>query len=105
MSSWSKRLTAVVAALTTLGMSFGGVSRASAASSIPLTLTQQGRLLDSDGAPVDAAALSFTFTLYATPTAGTPIWTETQSITPDQGYFSARLGEGTPFPATVFDGT
>lgn len=101
----SKRLMAVVAALACLGVGLAGTSKVRAASSVPLTLTQQGRLLDSDGAPVDAAALSFKFTLYATPTAGTPIWSETQSITPDQGYFSARLGEGTPFPASVFDGS
>jgi hypothetical protein len=105
MSSWSKRLTATVAVLACAGLGLRYAPSALAAQTVPLTLTQQGRLLDATGAPVDSVALTFKFALYATPTAGTAIWTETQSITPDEGYFSARLGEETPFPATVFDGS
>jgi Extracellular link domain len=80
-------------------------SVSAAAQTVPLTVTQQGRLLDSTSAPVDSVALKFTFKLYTTPAGTASLWTETQTITPDQGYFSARLGEVTPFPATIFDGS
>ena len=62
-------------------------------------------MLDQTGAPIDGGALVFSFALYTSATGGTALWTEEQSITPDQGYFSARLGETAPFPTTLFDGS
>ena len=100
------RISKSVAVLVTgLACALGYVPPASAAASIPQTLTQQGRLLDSDGAPVDGVQLVFTFSLYTTASAGTAIWTENQSITPDNGYFSAKLGDVTAFTANIFDGS
>jgi hypothetical protein len=75
------------------------------AQTVPLTLTQQGRLLDSTGAPVDGVQLTFTFSLYTAAAGGTAVWTENQSITPDKGYFSAKVGDVTAFPSTIFDGS
>jgi hypothetical protein len=97
----------VVATVITLaGVALGIAPSASAAApTVPQTLTEQGRLLDNTNTPVDGVALSFSFSLYTTATAGTAIWTEKQTITPDQGYFSAMLGEVAPFPATIFDGS
>ena len=72
---------------------------------VPALLTQQGQLIDkTTGAPA-SGSLSFAFSIYADPAGGTPLWTETQSITLDGGYFSAQLGSTTPLPATVFDGS
>ncbi len=75
---------------------------------VPATLTQQGRILDSTGTPV-SSKVAITFTIYdsATATAAADaLWTETQNITLDDGYFSAQLGSGamTAFPAGLFSG-
>ena len=103
MSRISKSVAVLVSALACTVL--GYAPTASAAQTVPETLTQQGRLLDSDGAPVDGVQLTFTFSLYTAPSAGSAIWTETQSITPDNGYFSAKIGESTAFTADIFDGS
>ena len=88
-----------------LGISAAALITASAASAaVPSTLTQQGRLFDSSGAPV-AGSVSIVFTIYDSASGGTALWTETQTVTLDEGYFSARLGESTPIPSGVFDGS
>jgi hypothetical protein len=89
----------LVSGLVVLGCVFlqGG-----ALAAVPTVLTQQGRLLDKAGVGVDAD-INFVFAIYDTPTAGTALWSETQTITIDQGFFSARIGEKTAFPANLFD--
>lgn len=79
------------------------LAAASASSAVPGQLTEQGRLLDTAGAPA-TGSVSIVFAVYDAATGGTALWTETQNITLDDGYFSARLGEVTPIPASVFDG-
>jgi hypothetical protein len=79
------------------------------AASVPISLTQQGRILDSTGVPV-AGKVAIVFTVYDSPTASAAtdiLWTETQNVTPDDGYFSAQLGAvvANPFPAGTFDGS
>lgn len=61
---------------------------------VPTTFTQQGRLLNTDGTPA-TGAVSMVFSIYDSSTATTPIWTETQSVTLDDGYFSVQLGSVT----------
>ena len=75
-----------------------------ASSAVPSVLTQQGRLLDSAGAPVPGS-ISIQFTVYDAATGGASLWTETQTVTLDDGFFSARLGETTSIGASVFDGS
>jgi hypothetical protein len=77
---------------------------ASAVAAVPASLTQQGRLLDTGSQPV-AGTVSFTFAIYAGASGGAALWTETQSLTLDSGYFSAKLGEVTAIPGTLFDGS
>src|SRR5689334_9950503 len=77
---------------------------ATGSAAVPNFLSEQGRLFDDAGAPV-TGAVDVTFAIYATATATTPSWTETQSITLDDGYFSAVLGSETPIPPALFDGT
>src|SRR5450755_3928657 len=103
MSKITKCVAAVVTALTCAGLAYA--PSASAAATPYDNLTQQGRLLDQTGAPIDGVQLTFTFTLYDALTSGNVLWTENQSITPDKGYFSAQLGETTALPAAAFDGT
>src|ERR1700743_991771 len=88
-----------------IAASFGVVTLASveASAAVPQILTQQGRLLDSSGAPV-SGTVAFVFTLYDAPTAGNVLWTESQMITLDNGYFFSPLGDPMPIPATVFQG-
>ena len=45
-----------------------------ASAAVPATLTHQGRLIDAENVPVDAA-LSVTFSLYDVATGGTAVWT------------------------------
>ncbi len=77
----------------------------SALADVPGTLTQQGRLLDSSGSPVPDAEVSFTFTIYDAAEDGNELWTETQDISTEDGFFSARLGEVSAFPPDLFDGS
>jgi hypothetical protein len=76
---------------------------ATRASAVPLTFDHQGRVLDPAGAPVDGTT-SLGFALYATPTGGAPLWSETQSVPVSDGYYQALLGATTPIPSTVFSG-
>ena len=79
-------------------------SAMAATATVPQSLTQQGRLLDDAGMPVKNP-VTFTFSLYTAATGGTAIWFEQIPVTPDDGYFSARLGETKQFDATIFDGS
>lgn len=77
----------------------------SARASVPATVTQQGRLLDSSGTPI-TNQVNIVFTIYDAATAGTNLWTETHTVTPDNGYFSVQLGDtNTTAIASVFDGS
>src|SRR3954469_23591398 len=75
-----------------------------AAAAVPLTLTQQGRLFDASGAPLDTT-VAIQFTVYDAASGGAGLWTEAQTITLDEGYFSAQLGAATPFPPSLWDGS
>jgi hypothetical protein len=87
-----------LSAVTLLGSMFLWASPAGAAPpptpNVPATMTQQGRLLNTDGTPA-TGSVSMTFSLYDSSTATTAIWTETQSVTLDDGYFSVQLGSMT----------
>ncbi|MFC7336714.1 hypothetical protein ACFQY0_05965 [Haloferula chungangensis] len=64
----------------------------------PDRIDYQGLVLDTNGNPLAADAAtnySMSFRLYDSQTAGTLIWSESQTVTVYQGAFSVRLGEGT----------
>ncbi|MEO8900639.1 MAG: hypothetical protein ABI488_03285 [Polyangiaceae bacterium] len=82
-------------------------SSAVAASPVPATFTQQGRILDKAGAPV-SSKLHFVFTLYDSLTASAAanvLWSEEQDITLDDGYFSWQLGTVKAIDPALFDGS
>jgi hypothetical protein len=87
---------------------WGVVASSAPASLAPAAITQQGRILGKDGMPV-STTIPITFTIYndAKKSADANIlWTETQNITLDDGYFSARLGDGaTALDPTIFGGS
>lgn len=58
----------------------------------PNTLSYQGRLKDDDGVVVADGDYDFTFTLWTAVSGGTADWTEDQTLTVTDGYFSAQLG-------------
>ena len=58
---------------------------------IPHQLTQQGRILDSDGVPLEGLQ-SIAFRLYNDPFSGSLIWNETQNIQMNNGFYSVILG-------------
>ena len=77
---------------------------AASPTTVPATVTQQGRLLNLDGTPA-VGPVSVVFTLYDAATAGNTLWTETQStVALDDGYFSIQLGSVTPFTAGLWNG-
>lgn len=61
---------------------------------VPRTISYQGVLTDNGGAPVGDGTYSLTFRLYDTPTGGRASWTETQTVTTQDGVFDAILGSG-----------
>jgi len=62
---------------------------------IPAQMTYQGKITDPSGAAFNG--ISMTFSIYTTPTGGTPIWTETHSaVEVYHGLFSVILGETNP---------
>ncbi len=63
---------------------------------VPRMVSYQGVLSDVGGTPVADASYSLTFKLYATPSGGSAIWTETQSVTTAKGVFNVNLGSVTP---------
>ncbi|MFO0587907.1 MAG: hypothetical protein U0441_10225 [Polyangiaceae bacterium] len=75
-----------------------------ASAGVPVTLTQQGRLFDSNGAPL-STTIDIQFALYDLPAANTPIWTESHSVTFEDGYFSVILGDSKPIDSTVLNGS
>jgi hypothetical protein len=63
---------------------------------IPQMLSYQGKLTDTSGIPVPNSDYSVTFALYTTSSGGSPFWSETQSVTTEDGLFSVLLGSVTP---------
>ena len=72
---------------------------------VPQLLKHQGFTSDSQGTPLNGSANAI-FNLYAEETDGESIWTQTVSLTFDNGYYSITLGPGTPeLSIEIFDGS
>src|SRR4051812_37255622 len=83
----------MMAALLAAG---AAASPASAKDAVPPTITNQGRLFDAADKPIDGT-LTVLFSVYDSPTATTPIWSEAHDIAFDQGFYSVSLGAMVPF--------
>lgn len=88
--------------LTTAALAAIATAKADAA--VPDFMTQQGRLLDGSGAPIDGE-LSFVFTIYDAASDGTALWTETTNVTLEDGFFSVQLGAASALDPSMFDGS
>lgn len=62
---------------------------------IPQTMNYQGKLEDNSGNPVDDGNYTVVFTIYDAATLGNSLWTETRTITTEDGFFGLTLGENT----------
>jgi hypothetical protein len=60
--------------------------------SIPASLSYQGKLTDTLGAPVPDSDYSVTYRLFATEYGGSPFWSEDRTLRLRGGLFSTRLG-------------
>ncbi len=82
-----KTITLLLAFVVTCGL---------AHAQLPRTMNYQGVLTNASGTPINSPpAVTMTFSLFATPTAGTSLWTESQSVTVIDGLFNVVLGTGT----------
>ena len=61
------------------------------AKAVPQSLSQQGRLLESNSAPVNGTH-NLTFRIFESPSASDALWTESLSLYFDNGYYTATLG-------------
>ena len=61
------------------------------AQAVPLQVTQQGRILDSNGAALTGTH-DLTFRIYDTSTAGSLYWSETIVVSFNNGYYASVLG-------------
>ena len=70
---------------------------------IPHKMNYQGYLTNAAGVPVNGT-LQMIFSIYNVSSGGTPLWTETHSVTVTNGVYSVNLGEVSPtrsiFPLT-----
>ncbi len=74
-----------------------------AALAVPQTMQHQGRVFDALGAPLSGSH-DLHVAIFDEPTAGASLWSETQTLTFTDGYFSADLGSVTPMDnAAIFD--
>jgi len=74
---------------------------ATVAFAAPTKLSQQGRLLDGDGAPLTGTH-GLLFSLHDAETAGNEVWQEERVVAFDEGYYSVVLGEQVPLSDLVF---
>jgi hypothetical protein len=75
-----------------------------AAAQAPLQLSYQGRVFKADNTP-ETGFVDVSFAIFDAATEGTSLWTETQRLILTNGFYSTFLGEVTPIPETVFDGS
>jgi hypothetical protein len=85
--------------LVTAVISLHGVQ---AEAAVPNKVSFQGKLSQS-GAPV-TGNVDMTFRLYDAASGGTPLWSETQTVSVSNGIYSVLLGNSIPL-ALVFDAT
>ena len=75
---------------------------------VPRKLNYQGFLTSPSGAPVNSAGLQMVFNIYNVQTLGSPLHTETQTVTVSNGIFNVLLGTSTaltlPFDAQYYLG-
>jgi trimeric autotransporter adhesin len=62
----------------------------------PQTISYQGSLTNASLQPVNNGALTMTFSLYTAASGGSPLYSETQSVSVADGLFNVRIGAVSP---------
>ena len=68
---------------------------------VPRTISYQGMLTDASGKPVPDGNKNLTVSLYADASGGSPLYSETQSVTVTKGIYTMIIGSATPIPPTL----
>ena len=71
------------------------------AAAAPNLINYQGRLVDNNGNPMTGTK-SVVFKIFDAASAGTQLWTETQSVTLENGIFSVKLGAAAALTSNVY---
>ena len=71
---------------------------------VPPLINYQGVLVDANEDPINGHR-SVQFKIYNTPTGGNPVWAETQVVEFHDGLFHVLLGDNTPIPPDIFEGS
>ena len=83
------------------------ISMALPALAVPSLISYQGKLTNASGTAITTST-SVTFKIYNVSSGGTPLWSEAQTLTPDNGVINAILGSVTsitlPFTAQYWLG-
>jgi microcystin-dependent protein len=93
----------IIFLIIVINFSFLNLEIANAA--INKQINYQGRLLDSAGDPVVDGSYNIDFGLYTAATLGSPVWTESQTVTTQDGLFSVMLGSVSTLNAVDFNQT
>lgn len=80
---------------------FSSNNTAHAATGINHQIGFQGKLVNPDGTNVTNGTYSIVFSIYTVASAGSNVWTETQTPTVTNGIFQVSLGSVTTLPASV----
>ena len=78
------------------------LAASSAVATFPRLMNYQGRLDDANGKPLANGNYQVTFRLFSVPTAGSPLWQETQTVTTVEGVFAVLLGSVDSIPDFIF---
>ncbi|RKZ28709.1 hypothetical protein DRQ26_00540 [bacterium] len=71
-----------------------------ASGQVPRLISYQGRLLNASGDTLTGTH-TISFSLYDVSSGGSPLWTESHTVTLQAGVYDVMLGSSTPFPSTV----
>jgi hypothetical protein len=86
--------------MAALGILFLFVTTLSA--QVPSLINYQGILRDPNTGDPISGSKSITFSIYSVSIGGTALWSETQTVSVDNGHFSTSLGSTTQIPYSVF---
>jgi hypothetical protein len=72
-----------------------------AAAGINRRINFQGKVVNGDGTNVTNGSYPFVFKIYSVANGGSPVWTETKSLTVTDGIFQTDLGDTAALPGSV----
>ncbi len=88
--------------ISMLSIVLAGIVSKRAEAQAPLLLHHQGRILDSSGQAISGTQ-ALIFKIYSSATASSELWSETVTVSVQNGYFSAILGLNTQLKNSIFE--